>query len=42
MLTEGSALVAIHLGGVGLYASLRDYLTILRHLLQINGLLNPT
>lgn len=26
-----------HMGGVGLYASLRDYLTLLRHMLQIHG-----
>lgn len=27
----------MHLGGVGLYASQKDYLTVLRHLLQIKG-----
>jgi CubicO group peptidase (beta-lactamase class C family) len=29
--------VARHMGGVGLYASLKDYLNLLRHLLQINA-----
>jgi hypothetical protein len=29
--------VRAHLGGVGLYASQKDYLTVLRHLLQIKG-----
>ncbi|KAK7033428.1 beta-lactamase/transpeptidase-like protein, partial [Favolaschia claudopus] len=29
--------VTVNLGGVGLYGSQKDYLTILRHLLQING-----
>ncbi|KAJ7175739.1 beta-lactamase/transpeptidase-like protein [Mycena filopes] len=27
----------VHFGGVGLYSSLKDYLTLLRHLLQIKG-----
>lgn len=27
----------VHFGGVGVYMSLKDYLTILRHLLQIKG-----
>jgi len=30
--------VTAHLGGVGVYSSLRDYLTVLRHLLQILGI----
>ncbi|KAJ7288427.1 beta-lactamase [Mycena rebaudengoi] len=29
--------IKVHLGGVGLYGSLKDYLTILRHVLQIKG-----
>jgi len=29
--------VRLHLGGVGMYSSMRDYLKILRHLMQING-----
>ena len=27
----------LHLGSVGLYSSMKDYLTLLRHLLQIKG-----
>lgn len=30
-------LVRLHLGGVGMYSSMRDYLKILRHILQIHG-----
>lgn len=29
--------VRLHLGGVGMYSSMRDYLKILRHLMQINA-----
>jgi len=29
--------VRLYLGGVGLYSSMRDYLKLLRHLMQING-----
>ncbi|KAF8964753.1 beta-lactamase [Flammula alnicola] len=29
--------VRLHLGGVGLYSSMRDYLKLLRHLMQINA-----
>ncbi|KAJ3509603.1 hypothetical protein NLJ89_g5134 [Agrocybe chaxingu] len=29
--------VGLHLGGVGLYSSMRDYLKLLRHLMQINA-----
>ncbi|KAF7374588.1 hypothetical protein MSAN_00343400 [Mycena sanguinolenta] len=31
------ATVRVHMGGIGLYGSQKDYLTILRHLLQIQG-----
>lgn len=30
--------VRLHLGGVGMYSSMRDYLKLLRHILQINGM----
>lgn len=33
-----SILVQVHLGGVGCYAPQRDYLKLLRHILQINGM----
>ncbi|KAF8964756.1 beta-lactamase/transpeptidase-like protein [Flammula alnicola] len=29
--------VSVHMGGVGLYSSMRDYLKLLRHILQINA-----
>jgi len=31
------AKVKLHFGGIGLYSSMKDYLTLLRHLLQIKG-----
>ena len=31
------ASVRLHLGGVGMYSSMRDYLKLLRHILEING-----
>ncbi|KAJ7826318.1 beta-lactamase/transpeptidase-like protein [Mycena leptocephala] len=34
---QNPAHVRVHLGGVGLYASQKDYLTLLRHLLQIKA-----
>jgi len=37
LLTASCASVRLHLGGVGMYSSMRDYLKILRHLMQING-----
>ena len=36
-LTASCLSVRLHLGGVGMYSSMRDYLKILRHLMQING-----
>ena len=36
-LTASCPSVRLHLGGVGMYSSMRDYLKILRHLMQING-----
>lgn len=36
-LTKKILLVSLFLGGVGLYSSLRDYLTFLRHILQLRG-----
>ncbi|KAF8873803.1 beta-lactamase/transpeptidase-like protein [Gymnopilus junonius] len=36
LIEQGPAKVKRHMGGVGLYASLRDYLTLLRHILQIH------
>ncbi|KAJ6557378.1 beta-lactamase/transpeptidase-like protein [Mycena vulgaris] len=38
---QDSAHIRVHLGGVGLYSSQKDYLTILRHLLQIKGHTSP-
>ncbi|KAJ6562009.1 beta-lactamase/transpeptidase-like protein [Mycena capillaripes] len=35
---QNPAHVRMHLGGVGLYSSQKDYLTVLRHLLQIKGM----
>ena len=29
--------VKLHIGGAGIYSSMKDYLTLLRHLLQIKG-----
>jgi hypothetical protein len=37
-ITLNFSAVTAHLGGVGVYSSLRDYLTVLRHLLQILGI----
>ncbi|KAJ7745676.1 beta-lactamase/transpeptidase-like protein [Mycena metata] len=37
VIDQDPANVRVHLGGVGLYASQKDFLTILRHLLQINA-----
>ncbi|KAJ7018823.1 beta-lactamase/transpeptidase-like protein [Mycena alexandri] len=37
VIDQDPANVRVHLGGVGLYASQKDYLTILRHLLQISA-----
>ncbi|KAJ6578097.1 beta-lactamase [Mycena capillaripes] len=37
VIDQDPAHVRVHLGGVGLYASEKDYLTILRHLLQIKA-----
>jgi hypothetical protein len=37
-LTASCPSVRLHLGGVGMYSSMRDYLKILRHLMQINGM----
>jgi hypothetical protein len=37
LLTASYPSVRLHLGGVGMYSSMRDYLKILRHLMQING-----
>jgi len=34
---NSSLSVRVLLGGVGVYTSMRDYLTILRHVLQLNG-----
>ncbi|KAJ6507849.1 beta-lactamase/transpeptidase-like protein [Mycena vitilis] len=34
---QDPAQVRVHMGGVGLYASQKDYLTVLRHLLQIKA-----
>ena len=40
LLTASCESVRLHLGGVGMYSSMRDYLKILRHLMQINGKLS--
>lgn len=37
LLTVQNCLVRIHFGGGGLYSSMRDYLKLLRHLLQLHG-----
>ncbi|KAF7336865.1 hypothetical protein MVEN_02122800 [Mycena venus] len=39
---QDPAHVRVHLGGVGLYSSQKDYLTLLRHLLQIKGAFSGT
>ncbi|KAJ6619485.1 beta-lactamase/transpeptidase-like protein [Mycena sp. CBHHK59/15] len=39
IMTQDPTKVKVHLGGVGLFSSAKDYLAILRHLLQIKGLL---
>lgn len=44
LIEQDPSKVQLHFGGAGLYASLRDYLTLLRHVLQIQAgrpVLNP-
>ncbi|PPQ92178.1 hypothetical protein CVT25_008952 [Psilocybe cyanescens] len=37
IIEQDPAKVRLHLGGVGMYSSMRDYLKLLRHLMQINA-----
>jgi len=37
VIEQDSEKVRLHLGGVGMYSSMRDYLKLLRHILQINA-----
>ncbi|KAF8801687.1 beta-lactamase [Phlegmacium glaucopus] len=37
LIEQDPSRVKLHLGGTGLYSSMKDYLTLLRHLLQIKG-----
>jgi len=37
VIEQDPAKLKLHLGGVGLYSSMRDYLKLLRHLMQINA-----
>lgn len=41
LVAEQAFLVFAHLGGVGLYTSMRDYLTLLRHILRNKGKPSP-
>ncbi|KDR77244.1 hypothetical protein GALMADRAFT_246540 [Galerina marginata CBS 339.88] len=37
IIEQDPAKVRLHLGGIGMYSSMRDYLKLLRHLMQINA-----